>query len=195
MIEDKVRQNVTVQILYGKKRLQREEAEWLVTIAAIKCNFLKNLHAKCYLTEEAGIITSMNLYDFSQANNLEMGVIFVKKDDAKLYEHAYREFEQLSRISEEVDLSDLTKTDSQQSVSNRDNIQSDRIRMISTSKLSKQLGFATREMFNRLRDLGLITHNGGSWDLTESGIAHGGSMRKSRRGDYIVWPESIDLPD
>jgi len=33
-----------------------------------------NLHAKCYLTENEAIITSLNLYDFSQINNDEMGI-------------------------------------------------------------------------------------------------------------------------
>lgn len=39
-----------------------------------------NLHAKCYLTENAFIIGSMNMYDYSQTNNDEFGVL-IKKDD------------------------------------------------------------------------------------------------------------------
>ena len=40
--------------------------------------FCKNLHAKCYLNESTCIISSLNLYEFSQVNNNEMGVLIEK---------------------------------------------------------------------------------------------------------------------
>lgn len=45
-----------------------------------------SLHAKCYLTEKGALITSLNLYEFSQVKNDEMG-IFVESSgsDALLY--------------------------------------------------------------------------------------------------------------
>ncbi len=46
----------------------------------------QNLHAKCYLNEKAAIITSMNLYDFSQVNNNEMGV-YTKLEHVSLKSH------------------------------------------------------------------------------------------------------------
>ncbi len=43
------------------------------------------LHAKCYLTESAAIITSLNLYTFSQINNDEMGLVIHKERNESLY--------------------------------------------------------------------------------------------------------------
>ncbi|MCX7067830.1 MAG: phospholipase D family protein [Methylococcales bacterium] len=41
------------------------------------------LHAKCYMNENEVIVTSLNLYEFSQKNNEEMG-FYIKKGDATL---------------------------------------------------------------------------------------------------------------
>ncbi len=55
-----------------------------------------NLHAKCYLTEKALILGSMNLYDVSQTNNDEFGILFSKADYPTTYEKVYAEIERLS---------------------------------------------------------------------------------------------------
>jgi hypothetical protein len=41
------------------------------------------LHAKCYMNENEAIITSLNLYEFSQQNNEEMG-FYIKRSDTTL---------------------------------------------------------------------------------------------------------------
>jgi hypothetical protein len=43
--------------------------------------FVKDLHAKIFVNEREAIITSMNLYDYSQKNNHEIGVLIKNKDD------------------------------------------------------------------------------------------------------------------
>lgn len=45
----------------------------------IEIRFEKRLHAKYYANEIAAILTSMNLYSFSQDNNIEAGVFTEKK--------------------------------------------------------------------------------------------------------------------
>ena len=57
----------------------------------IKPVFLKNLHAKCYLNEAEALLTSMNLYKFSQENNDEMGILVSREDDEELYEQIHRQ--------------------------------------------------------------------------------------------------------
>jgi RNA polymerase-binding transcription factor DksA len=47
----------------------------------------------------------MNLYEFSQVNNQEMGVYVTKADDPQLYDDVYNEARRLLRISDEVRLS------------------------------------------------------------------------------------------
>ena len=73
LLEDKNRLKIDVRIVYGKSELQPQEIEWLKAQSYIRTSFCKNLHAKCYLNEENAIVTSLNLYEFSQINNNEMG--------------------------------------------------------------------------------------------------------------------------
>ena len=68
------------------------------------------LHAKCYLNEKEAIVTSMNLYSYSQDNNDEMGIYVTKKEDPELYEEISNEAKRLLRISEEIRVS-VTKVD------------------------------------------------------------------------------------
>ncbi len=49
----------------------------------VRLSFCKNLHAKCYLNESECIISSLNLYEFSQINNNEMGILIRKYEDSR----------------------------------------------------------------------------------------------------------------
>ena len=44
----------------------------------------------------------MNLYEFSQSNNDEMGILVSKKDDERLYNEILEESQRLVRTSEEI---------------------------------------------------------------------------------------------
>ena len=105
LLADKNRLKIDVRIVYGKSELQPEEINWLKELSYIRTSFCKNLHAKCYLNEELCIITSLNLYEFSQVNNNEMGVLIRRSDDAELYKDAYEEAQRIIRISDEVRIS------------------------------------------------------------------------------------------
>ena len=87
-------------LIYGKTDLQTEESDWLKSKEFIKVKFCENLHAKCYINEKEAIITSMNLYDFSQQNNNEMGIYVNKNDSSELYNDIEKEVDRLIRISE-----------------------------------------------------------------------------------------------
>ncbi len=54
------------------------------------------------MNEELCIVTSLNLYEFSQVNNNEMGVLIRRSEDADLYRDAYEEAQRIIRISEEA---------------------------------------------------------------------------------------------
>lgn len=83
---------VTTKIVYGKKKqLDPDVEKQLRQLRHVEVSFLDNLHAKCYFNEKAMVITSLNLYDFSEQNNREMGVLITKQDDAELFEDAGRE--------------------------------------------------------------------------------------------------------
>jgi len=102
LIEDKDRLKIDTRIIYGKSELHRGEEVWLESLDFVRCSFCKNLHAKCYLNETQAIITSMNLYEFSQINNNEMGVLLDRGDDAEAFNGAYAEARRLIRVSEEA---------------------------------------------------------------------------------------------
>ena len=104
-LEDKDRMKIDVRIIYGKSELQPAENNWLKSLRSIRTSFCQNLHAKCYLSENGAIITSMNLYDFSQINNNEMGVYIDKTEDEPLYADVYTEAMRLVRISDEIKIS------------------------------------------------------------------------------------------
>lgn len=105
LLDDKNRLKIDVRIVYGKSELQPQEMNWLRELTYVRTSFCKNLHAKCYLNEELCIITSLNLYEFSQVNNNEMGILIQRAEDAELYKDAYEEAQRIIRVSEEVRIS------------------------------------------------------------------------------------------
>ncbi|RKH33620.1 hypothetical protein D7Y13_05450 [Corallococcus praedator] len=94
-----------IRIIYGKSELQPSETEWIQSVKSIRLSFCKNLHAKCYLNESEAIITSMNLYEFSQVNNAEMGIYISKAEDPVVYQDLSEEVQRLLRMSDEVQIS------------------------------------------------------------------------------------------
>lgn len=105
LLDDRNNFRIDIKIIYGKVDLQTEESNWLKSKEFIKVLFRENLHAKCYINEKEAIITSMNLYDFSQQNNNEMGIHVTKDEDEKLYQEIYEEVSSLIRTSEHVSIS------------------------------------------------------------------------------------------
>ncbi|RZK04213.1 MAG: hypothetical protein EOO46_17100 [Flavobacterium sp.] len=101
-LEDKNRMKIDIRVVYGKNELQPDENNWLKSMTSIRSSFCKDLHAKCYLNENEAIITSMNLYAFSQVNNNEMGIHVDKTTDAELYRDIFDEAQRLIRISDEI---------------------------------------------------------------------------------------------
>ena len=100
LLEDKDRLRIDVWVIYGKNELRPEENNWLRSMTSIKTGFLQNLHAKCYMNENEALLTSMNLYEFSQINNNEMGIIVSRDQDPELYQDIKEESMRLVRASE-----------------------------------------------------------------------------------------------
>ena len=85
LLEDKNRLKIDVRVIYGKNELRPEENNWLESMDSIRTSFCNNLHAKCYLNENEALLTSMNLYEFSQINNNEMGILVSREEEPDLY--------------------------------------------------------------------------------------------------------------
>lgn len=101
-LEDKDRLKIDIRLIYGKNELQPEQINWLRTLHSVRTSFCENLHAKCYLNEGEAILTSMNLYEFSQVNNHEMGVYVTRAEEPGLYADILNEARRLIRISDEI---------------------------------------------------------------------------------------------
>lgn len=63
---------------YKQKSLREEDFEYFKDFKNISILYNKDLHAKHYCNEKEGLITSLNLYDYSMINNIEYGVHFSK---------------------------------------------------------------------------------------------------------------------
>jgi phosphatidylserine/phosphatidylglycerophosphate/cardiolipin synthase-like enzyme len=96
---------IDIRIIYGKSELQPSELNWLKSLECVRTSFYKELHAKCYLNEKEAIITSMNLFEYSQVNNYEMGIYLDRTIDSELYKSMYDEVIRLIQNSKEVKIS------------------------------------------------------------------------------------------
>lgn len=63
---------------YKQKSLREDDFEYFKNFKNIAILYNKDLHAKHYCNEKEGLITSLNLYDYSMVNNIEYGVHFTK---------------------------------------------------------------------------------------------------------------------
>ena len=90
-IKAAAQRGIRFTFIYGKREMNPEEQEWIKQINAQTVVFVQNLHAKCYLSESTAIITSMNLYEFSQQNNDEMGILVSRKETQELYQEIHDE--------------------------------------------------------------------------------------------------------
>lgn len=70
-----------ITIVFGKnednlsKSFNKNEFDFLKDFPNIEIKYESRLHAKYYANESAALLSSMNLYDFSQNNNIEFGIL------------------------------------------------------------------------------------------------------------------------
>lgn len=73
--------NLEIQVLFGKneeniyKSIKKDSIDFLKQFPNIEIRYNDRLHAKFYLNDYDFIITSLNLYDYSLAKNIEVGSI------------------------------------------------------------------------------------------------------------------------
>ena len=199
LLDDKNRLKIDVRIVYGKVELQPQEINWLKELTFIRTAYCKNLHAKCYLNENAAIITSLNLYEFSQVNNNEMGIYASRDEDASVYKDTFEEAQRIIRISDEVRMSmepvntkeakpstnkkpkTPPATEKTQPTTNNDKL--------STSKIAASMKIKTAAFIASAIETGYLVEADGKQVLTEKAKACGAELKNSARfGEYFVWP-------
>jgi hypothetical protein len=179
---------VQVQIVYGKKE-QCDEVERLKAINRVSVTFCKNVHAKCYLNEDFGMVTSLNLYDFSQANNQEMGILFAKLSEPDLYHSVSQEALRIIRIGGGDAAERVAIPASALHVPEPSAIYD----KLTTANLAAKLGMQTTQLFNKLIGRGYLElRDGGGHNITAAGREAGGEFRMGK-GPYFLWPPDIQI--
>lgn len=87
---------VDITIIYGKTDLKPELKSQLEKLKNCRLLYLDKLHAKIYLNEKEGVLCSMNLYDYSEVNNYELGIQFSKEESSSsLFKSAMEEVQHI----------------------------------------------------------------------------------------------------
>ena len=202
LLEDKDRLKIDVRIVYGKSDLHPEEIKWIQKLDYVRLSFCKNLHAKCYLNESECIISSLNLYEFSQVNNNEMGILISKYEDDDVFKDAYEEAQRIIRISEEVRISldevrislDEVKTDKVETQTEHEIEQENvKFKKLTTAKLASKVGLKTPDLLEQLVNKGYPKLENDKQFLTDTGTAIGGEFRTGQFGMYFLWDENTEI--
>ena len=79
--EKKSNPNIEIVVVFGKneddfsKSMKQEDFNFFKEFPNIEIRYERRLHAKYYANEDSSILTSMNLYSYSQDNNIEAGIL------------------------------------------------------------------------------------------------------------------------
>jgi phosphatidylserine/phosphatidylglycerophosphate/cardiolipin synthase-like enzyme len=103
-LKDASNRRVLIKIIFGKDELKPNEKNSLAELRTVELFYFENLHAKCYFNESKMDVTSMNMYQFSERTNREMGVLIDSVTDKVLYEKAASEAFSILQSSEQSQL-------------------------------------------------------------------------------------------
>ena len=188
-----------IRIIYRENKLQVEESNWLEGQVGVRTSICSTLHAKCYLNEKEAIVTSMNLYTYSQENNDEMGIYVTKEEDPDLYEEISNEAQRLLRISDEIRVSvkkvdkkveDKKTQENKKPASQKDFSKS---KLLTTKELAHNTGISSRKINSWLVDNKLMYKKEDDWISTKKGKEAGAVSKEGQYGKFVVWPEEIAL--
>lgn len=195
LLEDKDRLKIDIRIVYGKSDLHPDEIKWMQKLDYVRVSFCKNLHAKCYINESECIISSLNLYEFSQVNNNEMGILVRKYEDNEVFKDAYEEAQRIIRISDEVRITlDEVKAEASPVSEMKESEEEIIFTKLTTAKLAAKVGIKTPDLLEKLVNKGYLnlTENGKHF-LTDLGKAIGGEFRTGQYGIYFLWDENTEI--
>jgi ribosomal protein L25 (general stress protein Ctc) len=80
LLERRRKEGLLLIVIFGKSddgkntTLSKEDFEFFKTFTTVDVRHEQRLHAKFYSSEKEAILSSMNLYDYSQNNNYEFGI-------------------------------------------------------------------------------------------------------------------------
>lgn len=184
-------------IIFREQTLKYDELKFLEELRLVKLKSNESLHAKCYVNDERMIITSLNLYEFSMANNKEMGVLIEKSNpnDKELFEEAFKEIDYIKETSSPFSYSTKPEPAKEQPISKPETVSQPKSnyngKHLSATAISKELGISSKDLTYQIEKLKWIEKKNDEWILTSLGKSKGAEIKKGQYGDYIAYPETI----
>lgn len=98
----KANKGIEITFIYRKDNNKNnlQDIDWVKT-KKINLISINNLHSKAFMNESDCIIGSMNLYQHSEQNNYEMGILINRNNDFNLYKSCQKEIEKYIDIFNE----------------------------------------------------------------------------------------------
>jgi phosphatidylserine/phosphatidylglycerophosphate/cardiolipin synthase-like enzyme len=175
--------DIELGFVYGKNSdIDKKLIEDIKSFNNFRILHNKNLHAKIYANEKECLITSMNLYDYSQAHNYEIGVLINKDEEPNEFLDVMTIQKRIIRGSE-LQYSSEVETKSQ--------IPKKEYKKLSVSQLAKQMNVTTERLEKLFIEEELVTKKNNNLYLTERGKEFGGSLVKGKYGYFTVWSSDI----
>lgn len=101
------KKGVKITLICREKDFKDEERNKLSDLDHLELRFLENLHAKCFYNQESMVIASLNLHEYSQQNNREMGILLTQSEDKEIFLEAR---EEANFIVKEAKIASVVKT-------------------------------------------------------------------------------------
>lgn len=79
-LRDADRRGATISLVYREARLRPADEAGLLALPRLAAYRSDDLHATCYLSERELLLTSMDLREFAEKSNREMGVAFTAEE-------------------------------------------------------------------------------------------------------------------
>jgi phosphatidylserine/phosphatidylglycerophosphate/cardiolipin synthase-like enzyme len=183
-------------VIFGKQELNPNEMKFLQSLRFVILKYNQDLHAKCYLSDDKMIITSLNLYEFSMNNNKEMGVLIDLNDasDKELFEEAFKEIDFIDETSERFEFTSIPQEIKVERIEQKIESQTENsknYKLLTTRELSKLTGLSSRKVNSWFSDNKFMYKKDENWITTKRGKKIGGIEKEGQYGRFVIWPENI----
>lgn len=103
------KKKIPINIVYrSDSKISDDDIAYFKGLTHLTVYQCDNLHSKCYINEQEGLITSMNLHEHSQTHNWEMGIRFSKQEDKGIYSDVIQELKIMTPHLKQISVDRLT---------------------------------------------------------------------------------------
>jgi len=142
------------------------------------------------------IIASMNLYEFSQVNNREMGILIdtENEEDKKVYEDATKDIDSIIHNSEDFSYVKAPQKRLQSEKTEKitkPKTNSSKSDYKTTKELSQETEISSTKINSILVEKKLMYKKDDDWFTTKKGKEFGGIEKEGQYGQFVIWSEKI----